>query len=79
MGRQVEGKIEIEYRNFSHFEIVEALKNFTKSKWKKDSNFSNLQLRVAVANLEEGKLYKWPLEVFKNRFEIAEEMFQKYI
>lgn len=55
------------------------MKNFTKSKWKKGSNFTNVSIRIIVANLEEARIYKWPLEVFKNRFEIAEEIFQKYI
>ncbi len=40
-----------------------------KSKYsKKTNNFSNLQIRIVVANLEEARIYKWPLEVFKNRF-----------
>ena len=46
MTRLIEGKIEIEYKNFSHYDIIEALKNFTKSKWSKRidnlTNFSNV-------------------------------------
>jgi hypothetical protein len=38
-----------------------------------------VQIKVVVANLEEARIYKWPVEVFKNRFEIAEEVFQKFI
>ena len=61
MSRLIEAKIEIEYRNFSHYEIIEALKNFTKSKWKKDLAFSNVQIKIVVANLEEARIYKWPV------------------
>jgi hypothetical protein len=52
MNRLIEARVEIEYRNFSHYEIIEALRNFTKSKWKKDSSFSNVQIKIVVANLE---------------------------
>lgn len=51
MNRLIEARVEIEYKNFSHYDIIEALKNFTKSKWKKDAAFSNVQIKVVVANL----------------------------
>lgn len=52
-----------------------------KSKYSKKANsgFSNLQIRIVIANLEEARIYKWPVEVFRNRFEIADELFQKFI
>lgn len=30
-------------------------------------------------NLEEGRVYIWPADVFKNRYEIAEQIFEKYL
>lgn len=29
MHKLIEGKINVEYRNFSHFEMIDALKNYT--------------------------------------------------
>ena len=62
MGRNLEGKVEIEYHNFTNYEIIDALKSSIGGK---------IGIHIKIYNFEEGRTYKWPVEVFKNRFEIA--------
>ena len=72
MKRMVEGKISIEYRNFSHYEMIEILKNYTINK---RSSGENIQIKIVIMNVEEGRIYTWSTDVFKNRYEIAEQIF----
>lgn len=65
MKRLIEAKISIEYRNFSHYEMVEILKSYTVNK---KSKGDNIQIKIMIMNLEEGRVYTWPSEVFQNRF-----------
>lgn len=65
MTRLIEAKISIEYRNFSHYEMIEALKNYSINK---NSNNSNIQIKIIIFNCEEGRIYSWSTEIFKNRY-----------
>jgi hypothetical protein len=72
MKRLIEGKIFIEYRNFSHYEMVETLKNYAMNK---RSSGNNISIKIIISNCEEGRVYKWSIDVFKNRYEIAEQIY----
>jgi hypothetical protein len=76
MKRLVEGKISIEYRNFSHYEMIEILKSYSINK---KSTGDNIQIKIVILNCEEGRIYTWPIDVFKNRYEISEQIFEKYL
>lgn len=45
----------------------------------KKSGNNNIQIKIVVLNCEEGRIYTWPADVFKNRYEIAEQIFEKYL
>jgi uncharacterized protein (DUF1501 family) len=53
MKRLLKAKISIEYRNFSHCEIIEILK----SGFVKKCGENNSQIRIAVLNCEEERIY----------------------
>ncbi len=57
LNNPIEGKISVEYRNISHYEIVEILKIHKK----KHAFNSNLQLRVIIHHLSENREYIWPI------------------
>ncbi len=56
--------------------MVEILKAYTVNK---KSSGDNIQIKIMIMNLEEGRVYIWPADVFKNRYEIAEQIFEKYL
>jgi len=72
MKRLIEAKISIDYRNFSHYEMIEVLKNYSVNK---RGSSNNISIKIVILNCEEGRIYKWSIDVFKNRFEIAEQNF----
>ena len=65
MKRIIEGKICVEYRNFSHYEMVDIMKSYHINK---RSTGDNIQIKIVILNCEEGRMYIWPTEVFKNRY-----------
>jgi hypothetical protein len=52
--------------------MIEVLKSYSANK---RSGTNSIHIRVVILNCEEGRIYTWPAEVFKNRFEIAEQTF----
>lgn len=56
MNRNIEGKISIEYHNFTNYEVVQVLKN--------TSYKNKINIQIKITNYEEGRHYKWPVEVF---------------
>ena len=73
MKRLIEARITIDYRNFSHYEMIEILRGYHSK-----ARTSNLHIRIAIFNCEEGRIYHWPQEIFSNRYEIAEQVFDKF-
>ena len=71
MGRNLEGKVHIEYRNFTNYEIIDSLKN--------NRNFCRFCLMIKILNYEEGRSYKWTVDIFKNRYEILENLFERFL
>ena len=67
MNRNIETKISIEYHNFTNYEAVEVLKN--------RSYKNKINIQVEIINYEEGRRYKWPLDIFENRYELVESIF----
>lgn len=57
--------------------MIEVLKNYSANKRRSETN--SIQIKIVVLNCEEGRIYTWPADVFKNRFEIAEQIFEKYL
>ena len=49
MKRLIQAKISIEYRNFSHYEMIEILKNYTVNKKR---NVDNIQIKIVILNVE---------------------------
>ena len=66
MNKKVEAGLSIEYRFICDAEIVGASKN---SMYK-----SKLNITVHVINRDEGRSYYWPLDIFRNRYEHALQM-----
>lgn len=71
MKKRVECGLSIEYRYISEAEIVEVVKN--------KSYKSKLKITVHVINREEGRSYYWPLDIFRNRLEHADELWEEFI
>jgi hypothetical protein len=71
MQRQIEVTAKIDYEYFGYYELTECLKN--------SSYKSRIKLRVLVENHEEGRVYFWTIETFKNRLYLAKDMLEKYI
>lgn len=69
MNRNIEGKVEIAYQHFTNYEIVDALKSSKKGR---------IEIQIKIYNFEEGRTYKWPVTVFSNRFEIIQNLFDRY-
>ncbi len=44
--------MEIEYHNFTNYEIIDALKSSMRGK---------IRVNVKIYNFEEGRTYKWPI------------------
>ena len=71
MSQKVESGLSIEYRYISDAEIIEVSKvNAYKSK---------LKITIHVINRDEGRSYYWPLDIFRNRFELALGMWDEFI
>lgn len=34
---------------------------------------------IKILNYEEGRTYKWPVEIFQNRYEIIESLFERFL
>lgn len=56
--------------------MIEILKGYSA---KRINDVSNIQIKIVVLNCEEGRIYTWSTEIFKNRYEIAEQTFEKYL
>ena len=61
MNRNIEGKVQIPYQFFANYEIIDALKSQSRSK---------IEVQIKIYNYEEGRAYRWPLNVFENRYEL---------
>jgi hypothetical protein len=48
MKRLIEAKISVEYRNFSHYEMIEVLKNYSANKRRSETN--SIQIKIVVLN-----------------------------
>ena len=71
MDKRVECGLSIEYKYISESEIIEVIKN--------NSYKSKLKITIHVINRDEGRSYYWDLDIFKNRFEHALQMWEEYI
>lgn len=71
MSKKIECGLSIEYRYITDAEIVESSKNNTYK--------SKLKITVHVIHHEEGRSYYWSLDIFRNRFEHALEMWDEFI
>ncbi len=45
--------------------MVEILKSYSINK---KSNGDNIQINIIIMNVEEVRIYTWPIEVFQNRY-----------
>jgi hypothetical protein len=71
MSKKVESGLSIEYKYISDAEIVETSKN---SLYR-----SKLKITVHVINRDEGRSYYWSVDIFRNRFEHAMQMWEEFI
>ena len=52
MNRNLKGKVQIEYHNFTNYEIIDALISSMKGK---------IRINIKIYNYEEGRSYKWQI------------------
>jgi hypothetical protein len=68
LGKNLEGRVAIEYQPLT---TIHQATEFVSS--------ARVPITVNVSNFDEGRIYKWPLEVFNQRFQFAQEMFESFL